>query len=149
MALDEVHLVAAARYVALNPVRARLVARAQDWEQDWEWSSARAHLAGRDDGLVRVAPLIERVGRFVDLIGLETDQIPFAALPAAESTGRPLGLYDFVVTILSPSWSGSLAAACGGGRPGENRASERSNWNLDYRKWVKCPRKSAAAAAEG
>jgi REP-associated tyrosine transposase len=76
VALDEAHLIAAARYVALNPVRARLVARAQDWE----WSSARAHLSGRDDGLVRVAPLIERVGRFVDLIGLETDQIPFAAL---------------------------------------------------------------------
>jgi len=50
--------VAAARYVALNPVRARLVARAQDWA----WSSVRAHLAGRDDGLVQVAPLIERVG---------------------------------------------------------------------------------------
>jgi hypothetical protein len=30
-ALDDAHLVAAARYVALNPVRARLVARAQDW----------------------------------------------------------------------------------------------------------------------
>ncbi len=60
VALDAVHLVAAARYVALDPVRARLVAWAQ------EWSSARAHLAGRDDGLVRVAPLIGRVGRFVD-----------------------------------------------------------------------------------
>src|ERR1700726_4703148 len=30
-ALDDAHLVAAARYVAFNPVRARLVARAQDW----------------------------------------------------------------------------------------------------------------------
>jgi hypothetical protein len=61
--------VAAARYVALNPVRARLVAHAQDWP----WSSARVHLAGRDDGLVRVAPLIERVGRFADLIGVDPD----------------------------------------------------------------------------
>ena len=95
MALDEVHLVAAARYVALNPVRARLVARAQDWE----WSSARAHLAGRDDGMVRVAPLIELVGRFVDLIGPETGQIPFAAPRAAESTGRPLGCDDFVAEL--------------------------------------------------
>ena len=95
VALDEAHLIAAARYVALNPVRARLVARAQDWE----WSSARAHLSGRDDGLVRVAPLIERVGRFVDLIGLETDQIPFAALREAESTGRPLGSDDFVAEL--------------------------------------------------
>jgi hypothetical protein len=38
---------AAARYVALNPVRARLVARAEDWR----WSSVKAHLEGQDDGL--------------------------------------------------------------------------------------------------
>ena len=41
VAMDEAHLMAAARYVALNPVRARIVERAQDWP----WSSARAHLA--------------------------------------------------------------------------------------------------------
>src|SRR4051794_9336565 len=58
VALDDEHLVMAARYVALNPVRARLVAQAQDWA----WSSTRAHLARRDDGLVRVAPLLDRVG---------------------------------------------------------------------------------------
>ena len=29
--MDEDHLIAAARYVALNPVRARLIARAEDW----------------------------------------------------------------------------------------------------------------------
>ncbi len=40
--IDEEHLAAAARYVALNPVRAKLVARAEDWR----WSSARAHLRG-------------------------------------------------------------------------------------------------------
>ena len=45
--MDEAHLAAAARYVSLNPVRARLVARAQDWR----WSSVRANLDGRDDGL--------------------------------------------------------------------------------------------------
>ena len=59
---------AAARYVAMNPVRARLVERAEDWP----WSSARAHLAGRDDGLVEVAPLLSRCGgRFADLIADE------------------------------------------------------------------------------
>ena len=56
---------AAARYVALNPVRARLVARAEDWR----WSSVRAHLEGRDDGLVSVAPLARSRGRrFADLL---------------------------------------------------------------------------------
>ena len=34
--MDEDHLVAAARSLAFNPVRARLVARAQNWRtQDW------------------------------------------------------------------------------------------------------------------
>ena len=37
------HLVSALRYVDLNPVRARLVERALDYE----WSSARAHVAAR------------------------------------------------------------------------------------------------------
>ncbi len=31
-------------------------------EGDWPWSSARAHLAGRDDQLVRVAPLLGMIG---------------------------------------------------------------------------------------
>jgi putative transposase len=38
VAMDERHLAAALRYVALNPVRARLVERARDWR----WSSAPA-----------------------------------------------------------------------------------------------------------
>jgi putative transposase len=95
VALDDAHLVAAARYVALNPVRARLVAHAQDWA----WSSARAHLAGRDDALVRVAPLLDRVGRFCDLIDSDADQVAFAALRAAESTGRALGSSEFVAAL--------------------------------------------------
>ncbi|MBX9633493.1 MAG: transposase, partial [Magnetospirillum sp.] len=43
--MDEAHLAAAVRYVALNPVRASLAQR----PQDWAWSSARTHLAGQDD----------------------------------------------------------------------------------------------------
>ena len=48
---------AAARYVETVPVRAQLCAR----PADWRWSSVHAHLAGRDDGVVRVGPLLERV----------------------------------------------------------------------------------------
>ena len=36
--MDEPHLLAAARYIALNPVVAELVNRAEDWP----WSSTRA-----------------------------------------------------------------------------------------------------------
>ncbi|MFZ1962688.1 MAG: transposase [Roseiarcus sp.] len=97
--MDEEHLMAAARYVALNPVRARLAARAEDWE----WSSARAHLAGRDDGLVEVAPLLARCGgRFADLIATAPPSGAIAALRAAETLGRPLGgpaFLDRVATL--------------------------------------------------
>jgi putative transposase len=92
VAMDEEHLIACARYVALNPVRARLVAQAQDWA----WSSARAHAAARDDGLVSVRPLLDRVGRFADLIGIEPDAAALVPLRAAEGTGRPLGSDDFL-----------------------------------------------------
>jgi putative transposase len=62
--MDEAHLTAAARYVPMNPVRAGLVARAGDWP----WSSARAHLAGREDELVTVRPLLDRVGDFAGFL---------------------------------------------------------------------------------
>src|SRR5437868_4973426 len=65
VAMDEAHLAAAARYVALNPARARLVDRAQEWP----WSSVRAHLAGEDDELVDVAPLLDRYGDFAAFLG--------------------------------------------------------------------------------
>jgi len=92
VAMDEGHLIAAVRYVALNPVRARLVVRAQDWK----WSSVRAHLAGRDDGLVSVRPVLERVSDFAALLAERDDEASFAALRAAEQTGRPLGNGEFI-----------------------------------------------------
>lgn len=67
--MDEAHLAHAMLYVSLNPVRARLVGRAEDWR----WSSVRAHLVGQDDELVRVAPALERYGAFADFLGSSAD----------------------------------------------------------------------------
>lgn len=96
VAMDETHLIAAVRYVSLNPVRARLAVRAEDWT----WSSVRAHLARADDGLVRVQPVLERVGDFAMLLrdGAPDDE-RFAALRRAEGTGRPLGNADFIADL--------------------------------------------------
>ena len=92
-AMDEEHLMAAARYVSLNPVRARLVRRAQDWR----WSSVRAHLSGRDDGLAIVAPLLGRcAGRFADLLETEPPVEALSALRGAETIGRPIGSATFL-----------------------------------------------------
>lgn len=90
--MDEAYLMACARYVELNPVRARLVARARDWR----WSSARAHLAGQDDELVKVAPLLDRVGDWKNFLAEGLDAVAREAIRASERTGRPLGATAFV-----------------------------------------------------
>src|SRR5438309_4721040 len=93
--MDEEHLATALRYVSLNPVRARLVTRAQDWP----WSSARAHLRGRDDGLTALAPVRDRFPNFADLLAAEPEADLFGALRSAESIGRPLGDDRFMARI--------------------------------------------------
>jgi putative transposase len=96
VAMDEAHLSAAVRYVSLNPVRAGIAARAQDWA----WSSVRAHLAGEDDGLVIVKPVLDRVGDFAAFLEDRRDHEPaFAAIRTAETTGRALGTADFVADL--------------------------------------------------
>ena len=94
-ALDGPHLIAAVRYVELNPVRARLADRAEDWP----WSSARAHLAGRDDGLVAVAPLLDAVGDWSAFLAAAPRDGDLDALRRHERTGRPLGGSQFVAEL--------------------------------------------------
>jgi putative transposase len=98
---DEAHLVSAFRYVALNPVRARLVAQAGDWR----WSSTAAHLSGESNRFVDVAPAIERVGNFTAFLGEAFDEaMTYAALRKAESVGRPVG---------SAAWLADMEARTG------------------------------------
>ena len=94
VALDYTHLMRAVRYVNLNPVRARLAIRAEDWI----WSSVRAHLAGQDDGLVTVRPVLDRVSNFTDLLQPDPDE-DYRELRNSEGTGRPLGAEDFVAGL--------------------------------------------------
>jgi putative transposase len=101
VAMDEQHLCSALRYFALNPVRARLVVR----PQDWHWSSVRAHQAEKYDHVVRVAPALERVGNFEDFLGEEFDEaFTYAALRKAETIGHPVG---------SAEWMADMAAKIG------------------------------------
>jgi putative transposase len=93
--MDDTHLMACARYVELNPVRARLAGRAEDWP----WSSARAHLAGRDDGLVSVAPLLAGEPDWPAFLAQGPDPAEHRALQAAERTGRPLGSDAFLARL--------------------------------------------------
>jgi len=58
-----------------------------------------AHLAGRDDGLVTVRPILDRVANFADLLATAADDPAFAPLRRAELIGRPLGSPDFVAAV--------------------------------------------------
>lgn len=90
--MDEDHLMASLRYVELNPVRAKLVQRARDWR----WSSARAHLTGRGDGLTAMASLPRRVSDWAAFLGEDLDGAMLKAIRSGERTGRPLGDGRFV-----------------------------------------------------
>jgi putative transposase len=93
--MDEQHLLACARYVELNPVRAKLERRARDWR----WSSARAHLEGRDDDLVTARPLLALAPDWAEFLrgGLSAEE--HAAIRAGERTGRPLGSPRFTARL--------------------------------------------------
>ena len=95
--MDDVHLMMAVRYVELNPVRARLVRRAEDWP----WSSAKAHITKKPDGLTDLAGFagIHRNWRAMLRHGLEAgdlDPEAEAAIEAHQRTGRPWGREQFV-----------------------------------------------------
>ena len=82
--MDDAHLHACLRYVELNPVRAGLVAR----PEDWRWSSARAHLGLAGDDLTDVAAGRERVDDWAAFLAAGLDTCDRDAIRAAEASGR-------------------------------------------------------------
>ena len=95
--MDESYFLTAARYVELNPVRARIVSKAEDYR----WSSASAHLSGEDDTLVKVAPLLEMVDDWEEVLAAEVEEQRLREIRKYECTGRPLGSMSFVERLES------------------------------------------------
>ena len=89
--MDSGHLLAAARYVERNPVKAKLVKSAAAWP----WSSAAAHVTGKPDGIAETAWLAERIAGWLCTCTehlRKRDERDFAAtMRLHETTGRPLG----------------------------------------------------------
>jgi len=113
--MDEPYLLAAARYVELNPVRAGLVPSAQQWP----WSSARAHLAGRDDRLVKVAPLLAMIADWNAFLQSAVPEEELRQIRRHGRTGRPLGdetflgrLEGLVGRVLKPQKRGPKPKRC-------------------------------------
>lgn len=119
VAMDEPHLYRCLRYVSLNPVRARLV----EQPEDWRWSSVRAHLAGKDDRLVRVAPALERIDDFAAFLAEPFDQAEsYAALRRAETIGRPIGSDAWLKAL--EARTGRALAPARRGRKGEGEGTK-------------------------
>jgi putative transposase len=93
--MDETHLLAAARYVELNPVRAKLAKK----PSDWPWSSARAHLNGTADPLVKADPLLDMVPDWQAFLADGLDDKTAETLRRHEHTGRPLGGEAFLESL--------------------------------------------------
>lgn len=99
--MDPAHLMVAARYIENHPAAAGLVTDAEDWP----WSSARAHVERRPDGLTDVAALGRHVPDWRAMLrrGLEAGDEP-ARIEAALRAERPIG---------TAAWLARLADAHG------------------------------------
>ena len=93
--MDEQHLIAAARYIEYNPVKAGIVKN----PEDYRWSSARAHLQKEDDILVKSRPLTEIVPDWQGLLASGLSEKECDVMHRHERTGRPLGSETFVALI--------------------------------------------------
>lgn len=81
------HLLAVARYIEMNPVRAHLVSR----PQEYRWSSAPHHLLGVADPLVVESPLEEMTGSWAAFLSEAEAANERRMVELHLRTGRPYG----------------------------------------------------------
>ena len=99
-AMDDPHMMAAVRYVENNPVAAGLVASAAEWP----WSSARAHIANRPDGLTARCGLMEHYPNWAAALVDGWEEGDREGVEFALQSGKPRG---------SAAWKSELSAASG------------------------------------
>ena len=98
VATDE-HLLAVLRYVERNPLRAKLVSRAEDWR----WGSLRRRVHGTDEerGLLAEPPVA--LGRaWTAHVNQPQTQAELAALRESLQRGRPFGDSDWQRKVAEP-----------------------------------------------
>ena len=96
--MQEPYLLACTRYVELNPVRAGLVSK----PEQWQWSSAVPHIKGKDDKLVTTKPLLDMVHTsWKKVLSIDANEQEIDSFRKHERTGRPLGEDVFIETVES------------------------------------------------
>ena len=113
--LSENHVLTTARYIELNPVRAKLA-----WTpEEWPWSSALAHVEGRLTPLLKTNALLERCPNWRELLQEDVSELTAAAIDRHSVTGLPFGDKDFVTALESAA--GRPLSPRPRGRPPKNR----------------------------
>ena len=98
--LDEAYLLACTKNIELNPVRAGLVKK----PQDWLWSSAKAHISGKNDILVKIKPLQNMLATpWEKFLANDIRDQEIELFRKHERAGRPSEM-----TRLLKLWNGSL-----------------------------------------
>lgn len=95
--MQETYLRQAVRYVELNPVRAGLVRS----PEEYPWSSAAAHLFGKEDILVTMTALLEVDSQYIDLLTEGVDEETAHSLLKHAESGYLLGDTEFVQQLES------------------------------------------------
>ena len=90
--LDEKYVYAAIRYVERNPVRAKIVQKAEGYP----WSSAKAHVQKKRDPLLSDFYLLEELEDWSDYLRQEDQEEDLKLFRRHGSVGRPLGRPEFL-----------------------------------------------------
>lgn len=90
--MNERYAVAAARYIELNPVRAGIVTKAEDYP----WSSANAHVHKGSDPLIADCYLTDEIKDWAPFLAEGPSESEVRLLKQHVSTGQPLGDQGFI-----------------------------------------------------
>ena len=93
--MDEAYLFCCVKYVERNPVRAGIVRLAEEYQ----WSSARAHVFGLKDPVLSPLPLVSQVENWSNFLRGEDKEEDLEVLRKNQAAGRPIGSEDFIEMI--------------------------------------------------
>jgi putative transposase len=93
--MSEQHLIASVRYVELNPVRARLCTRAEEWQ----WSSALDHLGLRRSTFLNTEAMQERITDWNAYLNEAEERTQLETIRRQTRTGRPSDEKEFLLEL--------------------------------------------------
>ncbi|MBF0483255.1 MAG: transposase [Candidatus Omnitrophica bacterium] len=93
--MDENYLFETVRYIEMNPVKARVKRKAEEYN----FSSAKAHLTGSFDEILDDFYLLRKIKNWQQYLNLGVSEDAILKMKESELTGRPLGSDDFLKNL--------------------------------------------------